>query len=71
MELHEAFTHLTGRIPCELLHSLLGERSESVVSRYSKCSEEGTEGNIFYAFRVLFEGELLLHATVETMEGYY
>jgi hypothetical protein len=40
----------------ELLRSLLGQRSESVVSSYSKRSEEGTEGNIFYASGFTLKG---------------
>ena len=41
------------------------------MSSYSKRSVEGTEGNIFYASGFPLKGELLLHATLETMEGCY
>jgi hypothetical protein len=41
------------------------------VSGYTKRSEEGIRGQHLLRLWVLFEGELLLHATVKTMEGYY
>ena len=55
----------------ELLQSLLGQRSENVVRSYAKRGEEGIRGQHLLRLWVLFEGELLLHVTVKTMEAYY